>query len=466
MYRKLIYIFFLSVSLLANSAYLDKVYSYDKQMKFANDVQMLRIFHSLQNIYIKSIIKNDEKLKIETLKRLIKSSRILHIDDKNYKKELSTLIKKKPDLFKKNSYKKNIKNIKKPLRIRAIKIDGNSVSLLFDRNILSEEISSFSLKSKKYYKKVFDFNAILPFKPKIKKPNKFINLRVAQYDKNITRFVLESKTKRNYILQLEKTRAIISFYKHKNIKYQPKTVELKPEVKEDKTKMYFNYDKKIIVLDPGHGGKDSGAIGFQRRYEKKAVLQIALRCAKELKKRGYKVYLTRSRDYFVGLRNRTKFANRKNADLFISIHANAAPKRSQYLESKGLETFFLSPDRSKRSMHVAALENKSDMRDMDYYTKNTFLSVMNREKIIQANKMALDVQQGMLKSLRQKYRVVDGGVREAPFWVLVGAQMPAILIETGYITNPTEGVRLFNFQYQNLLAKGIADGVDNYFLKN
>lgn len=115
---------------------------------------------------------------------------------------------------------------------------------------------------------------------------------------------------------------------------------------------------------------------------------------------------------------------------------------------------------------MAALENKSDMKEMDYFSKQTFLNVFNREKIIAANKAALDVQQGMLNALRISYKVRDGGVREAPFWVLVGAQMPSILIEVGYITNPTEAMRMFNITYQTKIAKGIADGIDSYFMKN
>ncbi len=462
MFKKFFIIFFITVSVFANSVYLNQVYSYDKKMSLANDSEMLKIFHSLQNIYIKSIINNDKKLKIATLKRLIKSSKILNIDGKNYKKELSTLLKKEKNLSKKSVYKTKIRHVntkKTVLRLNSIMTSKDSIKLLFNKTVKSKDIKSFALKSRNYYRRVYDFNTILTSKLKIKTPKILNKLRVAQYDKSTTRIVLESKKRRDYYLQINNKQVVISFYApKKNIK--------RHIVKPLNKKTIFIPSQKTIVIDPGHGGKDSGAIGYQRRYEKRAVLKIALKAAKELKKRGYKVYLTRSGDYFVTLRNRTRFANRKKADLFISIHANAAPKRNKYLTSKGLETFFLSPDRSKRSEHVAAMENKTAMRDMDYYSKNIFLSVMNRAKIIQANKMALDVQQGILKSLRKKYKVIDGGVREAPFWVLVGAQMPAILIETGYITNPTEGVRLFNFQYENLIAKGIADGVDNYFLKN
>jgi N-acetylmuramoyl-L-alanine amidase len=228
----------------------------------------------------------------------------------------------------------------------------------------------------------------------------------------------------------------------------------------------FDPKSKVIVIDAGHGGKDGGAVGYKRYTEKKIVLQVALKLGKELKRRGYRIYYTRTKDKFIQLRDRTKIANDKNADLFLSIHANAAPKKSRYLSMKGLETFFLSPARSERSKNVAALENKSDIDEMNHFSKQTYLNFLNREKIIASNKMALDVQQGMLSSLRSKYTITDGGVREAPFWVLVGAQMPSILIEIGYITNPTDAQNMVNPTYQDLLVKGIAGGVDSYFYKN
>ncbi len=460
MLKKSIFIVFISISLFANSIYLDKIHLYDKQMKYANESQMLKIFHSLQGIYIKSIINSDDELKKETLKRLIKSSKVLKFDYSSYARELSGL----SDNFTRNLIvkppKKKPKKPKKIVALKLTKIYANSsfVKLEFDREVSKKSVKIFTLAGKKYYRKIFDFKAFLPFKPKIKKPKILQDIKLAQYNTKTMRLVLQTKRKKTYYPKYIKNILYIYFSKQ--------TKRKKVQKKQSVVFRQFNPKNKIIVLDPGHGGKDSGAIGYKRRYEKRAVLAIALKCAKELKKRGYRVYLTRSRDYFVKLRSRTSYANRKHADLFISIHANAAPRKSKYLISKGLETFFLSPDRSNRSKNVAALENKSDIEDMDYYSKNVFLNFMNREKIIQANKMALDIQQGVLKSLRTKYRVVDGGVREAPFWVLVGAQMPAILIEAGYITNPTEGERLFNFRYQQLLAKGIVDGVDNYFLKN
>ncbi len=468
--KTLVVILYICISVFAGNSSITTVVSYERMINESSSDEVLKIFHSLQNIYIKSIIDNDALLKEKTLKVLIKSAKILGIDYKNYQNELET-IKSLENTPKTIKHPKNISKIKsvKPKtgisKITSLYIDNFKMILQFSGDVKESDVKTFVLKTKNSYKKVFDISAFLSRKFRFKYPKDFKSIKIAQYNPKTVRVVLETKNSRKYKIDFGGSRITIYFRKEKNIKHNS---ENKKTYSGKKEYFYntFNPKEKIIVLDPGHGGKDSGAIGYKKRYEKKAVLQIALKCAKELKKRGYRVYLTRSRDVFVKLRDRTKYANRKNADLFVSIHANAAPRKSKYLLSKGIETFFLSRARSERSKRVAALENRSDIEDMNYFSKKTFLDVLNREKIIQANKMALDVQQGMLKSLRKRYRVVDGGVREAPFWVLVGAQMPAILIEVGYITNPTESERLFNFQYQSLLAKGIADGINNYFLKN
>ena len=238
---------------------------------------------------------------------------------------------------------------------------------------------------------------------------------------------------------------------------------LLPPVKTASAKKVQSAKGKVIVLDAGHGGDDPGAINGSLK-EKNIVLSIAQKTGKELQGRGYKVYYTRSKDKFINLRDRTKYANDKAADLFISIHANAAPNKTKAATMHGIETFFLSPARSERSKNAAALENKSDIEEMNFFSKQTFLNFLNREKIIASNKLAIDVQREVLaraKSVSSK--ASDGGVREAPFWVLVGALMPAVLLEVGYITHPSEGELINNSKYQDALAKGLADGIDVYF---
>ncbi|NLC27230.1 MAG: N-acetylmuramoyl-L-alanine amidase [Campylobacteraceae bacterium] len=227
----------------------------------------------------------------------------------------------------------------------------------------------------------------------------------------------------------------------------------------------FNPSEKTIVIDPGHGGKDGGAVNG-KYLEKEVVLALSLKIGAELENRGYKVHYTRDKDAYIQLRTRTRIANDNNADLFISVHANAAPTKSKYKSMEGVETFFLSPARSERSKNVAALENKSDVEEMNHFSKQTYLNFLNREKIVASNKFALDVHQGMFDSIGKHYKIHDGGVREAPFWVLVGAQMPSVLLEIGYITHPEEAKRIFDHTYQKRVANGVANGVDSYFQKN
>ncbi|GLP23339.1 N-acetylmuramoyl-L-alanine amidase [Helicobacter pylori] len=223
---------------------------------------------------------------------------------------------------------------------------------------------------------------------------------------------------------------------------------------------------KKIVLDAGHGGKDCGAMSANLVCEKDIVLEVVKFLHKELKKRGYSVLLTRDKDIYIDLVARTELANRKSADLFISVHANSIPKRSTS-NAHGIETYFLSTARSERARKVAEQENKDDVNLMDYFSKSLLLNSLNTQRLIVSNKLAIDVQYGMLQSIRKNYPdVVDGGVREGPFWVLAGALMPSILIEIGYNSHAIESKRIQSKPYQKVLAKGIADGIDSFFSKN
>jgi N-acetylmuramoyl-L-alanine amidase len=222
----------------------------------------------------------------------------------------------------------------------------------------------------------------------------------------------------------------------------------------------------IVVIDAGHGGKDNGASCCKVKVEKKVTLSVSSKLKKRLEDKGFKVYMTRDDDSFVRLPNRTEFANKKKADIFISIHANAAPKESLNSVFKGIEIYYLSPAKTDRAKEAAAKENAVMFEGKDFYTTNEYLSLISREKIVESHKLGLDISKMMLSTVRNSFGPVsDGGVKPANFWVLVGAQMPAVLVETGYITHPTEGGNLMNNYYKSLLAKGIAEGVERY-LKN
>lgn len=483
--RTLFFLLFTCIALFASTNYTKQLESYDTQMRHANNDEMLRVFHGLQSVYIHSIIANDDSLKKETLERLIKCAQVLKLDASKYESELSGLGKKTPTsvkdeaVFKAPNVIEPVRSHEKPKKVYKDKTvlhnvisNEEEIVLEFDDDIKENTIKSFVLKSANSYKKVYDIPAILLLAPKISVPKKLQNLRVSQFNTDTIRIVLDNTKAFDTVLSIEEYKVIISLSKSsmpratqeksKNIIQSPVKVTLPSHQPIKK----FSHKNKVIVIDAGHGGKDVGAIGYKQKQEKHLVLDITLQLAKELKERGYKVYLTRNRDVFINLRERTKIANDKNADLFLSLHANAAPNAEKQLSMKGIETFFLSPDRSERSKNVAALENKSDMEDMNYYSKETFLNVLNREKIVLSNKAAIDIQKGMLQSAKQKYSVDDGGVREAPFWVLVGATMPSVLIEIGYITNPEESSKMFNLNYQRLIVEGISDGIEKYFTNN
>jgi N-acetylmuramoyl-L-alanine amidase len=222
----------------------------------------------------------------------------------------------------------------------------------------------------------------------------------------------------------------------------------------------------IVVIDAGHGGKDNGASCCKVKTEKKVTLSVASKLKKRLEDDGYTVYMTRDDDSFVKLPSRTEFANKKKADIFVSIHANAAPKEKLNGVFKGIEIYYLSPAKTDRAREAAMKENAVMFEGKDQYTTNEYLSLLNREKIVESHKLGLDISKKMLSNVRNSFgKVESGGVKPANFWVLVGAQMPAVLVETGYITHPKEGENLMNNYYKKLLAKGIAEGIERY-LKN
>lgn len=568
---------------LAFGAYESELANFDKNFALSNE--KVKFHHQLKSIYIQTVLNDDEKTKIEILKRLIISSKALNLDDKSYVNELKEL-----GILASNSKKLPPQQSKeKTLFILNSSKKEDGVFLKLSKDIDKKDIKTSSLKEKGNYRYIIDFEASLDGG---RKEFSFDELKIllAQFDQKTVRLVLHSKDELEYKLET-KDKSLVLNFKDKKVKNPTKTTQitqaattkkqenlpktqkktyilksLKEEngirlilsdelddikqfvmkdkqayrvvlnfeasleggrknfsfgknvisltqyspkivrvvlssnnefelVKENDEKSLFvgfkgvekslkqdkiakntpktnstpakiNTKNKVIVIDAGHGGKDGGAVNG-KLLEKNIVLSVALKIGDELKKRGYKVFYTRTNDKFINLRDRTKIANDKRANLFISIHANAAINKSKAKTMQGIETFFLSPARSERSKEVAALENKADLEEANFFLKQNFLSALSREKIIASNRLAIDIQKNILSSLRSKYKVRDGGVREAPFWVLVGAQdMPAILVEIGYISHPEEGKRLANRLYQELLAKGVALGVQNYFRNN
>jgi len=215
-----------------------------------------------------------------------------------------------------------------------------------------------------------------------------------------------------------------------------------------------------IVIDPGHGGRDYGAPGYLKGvHEKNVVLNIAKKLAKKIRKKlGCKVIITRNGDKYLTLEERTAIANTKNADLFISLHTNAARNR----RACGIETYFLNLATDDDAILVAARENATSTKNIS--DLQTILSdLMQNAKINESSRLAAHVQEAMYKHMKKKYsRIKNKGVKQAPFYVLLGAQMPSILIETSFISNPRECKRLNNSRYQDHLCDAIVNGIKSY----
>lgn len=221
-------------------------------------------------------------------------------------------------------------------------------------------------------------------------------------------------------------------------------------------------DVKRIVIDPGHGGKDPGAINRRLGLsEKDLTLDIARRLKKILKKKSpdLEVILTRSKDKYLALEERTAIANSKKADLFVSIHVNAAPRKT----ARGIETYFLSMTTDPWAIEVAAKENAMSRKSIAEMSKIVDRIVKN-SKIKESGIFASSIQNKLVFSMKKSgYKEVDDlGVKKAPFYVLVGSSMPSVLVEVSFLSNYNEGKRLKTRRYRQSIASGIYEGIMKY----
>jgi N-acetylmuramoyl-L-alanine amidase len=218
---------------------------------------------------------------------------------------------------------------------------------------------------------------------------------------------------------------------------------------------------KRVVIDPGHGGKDFGAPGYLKGvHEKKVVLQVARKLAQKIREElKLEAVLTRNSDRFLTLEERTAFANTQGADLFISIHTNANRDRRAY----GIETYFLNLATDEEAIRVAAMENATSTKNISDLQKILY-DLMQNAKINESSRLAAYVQGSVVGHLKEnRYeRIKSKGVKQAPFYVLLGAQMPSILIEASFISNPRECKRLADPKFQDRLAAGVVQGIRNY----
>ncbi len=272
---------------------------------------------------------------------------------------------------------------------------------------------------------------------------------------NIVRIVFDLNTeeyKFNFLNLQDPARLVVEFFQI-------------PDQKNTKSKVLLPLIKRKVVIDPGHGGHDPGAVGRNGLYEKDVVLDIALK-VRDIIIKEYplcEVILTRDKDIFIPLDERAAIANRSSADLFVSIHVNASPNR----KARGIETYILNWTDDEEAMRVAARENAISLKKMRQVQNElgVILASLEREaKRDESVKLASYVQNSLISEIKPKHPEVNNlGVKQALFYVLVGAKMPSILVETSFISNADEEILLADEAYRQRIARAIASGINSYF---
>lgn len=451
---------FISIETSANSEVLNRA---EKYMQSGEQSDIFRAYNDYKNLYLSAVMDDDLALKTESLKGIVRSGNKLNIDVSKYSNELQAISSKsgykqpEPKPMKKTKHIEDVQ-VGSLHKLKSVNWNDDVLVLTFDQKLSEKQIDYFTLhnENKKNYRYVFDIKTSMLTSSQNINKNGIDNIKIAQYSPETLRLVIEnsSSVEISHTLNSAKLEIKLKTELHKPIEVADKAVLIRGD------------RDKVIVIDPGHGGNDPGAIGYNKHQEKMVVLNVSKELEKILKSRGYKVFMTRDSDEFIKLSRRTQFANEKSANIFVSIHANAVGNGNAD-EVQGIECYFLSPSRSTRAKKVAALENSADISEMNMYGKDSYLNLLNHHNILASNKLAIDLQRGMLGSLNQKYKDVrDGGVREGPFWVLVGAQMPSVLVEVGFMSHPKESSRLVDDVYIKNMARGLADGVERYFANN
>lgn len=283
--------------------------------------------------------------------------------------------------------------------------------------------------------------------------------RAGQYALDTVRVVVDIKSFEKYsVFSLQNPFRIIIDVRGKPID----SIKSIPEPKSDTASIakQLALGVRRIAIDAGHGGKDYGAPGYLKNvHEKQIVLQIARKLASKVREElQCEVIMTRDSDTYLTLEERTAIANTQRADLFISIHANASKNQ----RAAGVETYFLNLTTDDESISVAARENATSKKNISEL-QAILNDLMQNAKINESSRLATYVQKSLFGNLSGKFSGVhDKGVKQAPFYVLLGAQMPAILIETSFISNETECKRLADSKYQEAICEGIIHGLSQY----
>jgi N-acetylmuramoyl-L-alanine amidase len=295
-----------------------------------------------------------------------------------------------------------------------------------------------------------------------------MNARAGQFTHDSVRVVVDIKSFKTYkIFSLKDPFRIVIDVWGAAAEVQPAQQKTYPALKKNGKLPASALAKQLalgisrIIIDPGHGGRDYGAPGYLKGvHEKDVALQISRRLAKKIRRElECQVFMTRNSDKFLTLEERTAIANTKNADLFISIHTNSHRNRKAF----GIETYFLNLATDDEAIRVAAIENATSTKNISDL-QNILYDLVQNAKINESSRLASHVQGSIVNHLKHRRysRINDKGVKQAPFYVLLGAQMPAVLVETSFISNPRECKRLINPKYQERLCEAIVHGIKQY----
>ena len=442
-----------------------------KNLYSSSKDRQFQAYDTYKRHYIKALINGDVETQKRCLDGICIAGKKLRIDVSDYKNKRSKLESKKakqkivrktekPSVTKTekirpvNSKKDKKVKIRSRHALSGFSWEGNALVLDFDFTIKSKDVNYFKLRpeGKKGYRYIFDVNAIVYKKPVIKH-KEIKRITISQYKRDTIRIVIESKKELSPRFKRDGSSLVITLGVSKV--YAPKAKQIPRVTKKN----------KLIIIDPGHGGRDGGAVGFKKYLEKTIVLQISKRLAKVLRQEGYRVKMTRDRDKTLSLKWRTKFTRKNKPDLFLSIHANAVPRKNAH-KARGVEIYYLDAKKgSKRSSRLERKENAADYRSMDSSISKLFSATQSRAKVLESNFLAIDLGQNVVSRLRDnKYKVKDAKVAGGNFWVLVGATSAAALVEVGFVSHSKEVKLLVNKRYQQAFAEGLADGIDQYFM--
>jgi N-acetylmuramoyl-L-alanine amidase len=282
-------------------------------------------------------------------------------------------------------------------------------------------------------------------------------VRAGQYTSDTVRIVLDLESIANYqIFPLsDPFRIVIDILGTPQVPQQDETSKLPPPPQPQQRRSFK------LVLDPGHGGEDPGAIGPTGLKEKDVVLGISTKVRNKVKKElGWDVVMTREDDRFIRLEDRTAIASTEEGKLFVSIHANACKDK----KIGGIESFVLGTTTNKDALRLAAKENNiSPQKVSNLQIILADLKLHDPTKVIPSRQLAESVQMALVNSLQKRYGAAkDLGVKHAPFIVLMGADMPSILIEVSFISNPLEERMLRDQSYLDALTDAIVDGLKKY----